>query len=147
MADDISTFVYVTYIRTTPEALWRALTTTEFMKSYWFGVGIFTDWRAGSPWTMKYPDGTVTDSGEIVALDPPKRIVLKWLHEMRPEWKAEGPATCTIDIEPQGDAVKLTINHTIARARSKLIGAVSGGWPRILSNLKSLLETGNVLLK
>jgi uncharacterized protein YndB with AHSA1/START domain len=146
MTDAKSRFVYVTYIRTTPEALWNALTTPEFMKTYWFGVVIETDWQAGSPWTMKYPDGRITDRGEVVAAERPKRIVLKWRHELNPDLKAEGFATCTIDLEPQGEAVKLTINHTSERPESRLIGAVSGGWPRILSNLKSLLETGAIVL-
>ena len=72
--------------------------------------------------------------------------MLKWRHELRPELKAEGFARCTISLEPISDAVKLTITHTIDRADSKLIEAVSGGWPQILSNLKSLIETGKVVL-
>ena len=146
MTDAKSRFVYVTYIRTTPEALWNAITTPEFMKTYWFGVIIETDWKAGSPWTMKYPDGRVTDSGEVVAAERPKRIVLRWRHELNPSLKEEGSATCTIEIEPQGEAVKLTVSHTSDHPDSKLIGAVSGGWPRILSNLKSLLETGSIVM-
>ncbi len=141
-----SSFAYVTYIRTTPEELWAALTTSEFMKKYWFGVSFETDWTVGSPWKMIYPDGRITDSGEILEFDRPRRIVLKWQHEMRPELKAEGYARCAIELEPQEGAVKLTISHTIERADSKLIQAVSGGWPKILSNLKSLLETGRVTL-
>lgn len=142
-----SSFVYVTFIRTTPLRLWSALTDPEFMKEYWFGVHIKTEWKAGAPWEMLYPDGRLTDSGEIVEFDPPKRIVLKWRHELRPELKAEGFARCTIELEPVSDAVKLTITHTMDREQSKLIQAVSGGWPKILSNLKSLLETGQVALK
>lgn len=142
-----STFVYVTFIRTTPEQLWSALTSADFMKQYWFGVHFKTEWEAGAQWEMLYPDGRVTDAGEIVEFDPPKRIVLKWRHELRPELKAEGFAHCTIELEPLSDAVKLTITHTMGRGESKLIQAVSGGWPRILSNLKSLLETGQIVLK
>ena len=142
-----SSFVYVTFIRTTPERLWTALTDPDFMKEYWFGVHFNTEWKAGAPWEMLYPDGRVTDAGEIVEFEPPKRIVFKWRHELRPELKAEGFARCTIELEPVPDAVKLTITHTTDRAESKLIEAVSGGWPRILSNLKSLLETGQVVLK
>ncbi len=142
-----STFVYVTFIRTTPERLWSALTDPDFMKEYWFGVHFETEWKPGGHWEMIYPDGRVTDAGEIVEFDPPKRIVLKWRHELRPELKAEGFARCTIELEPVPDAVKLTITHAMDRAESKLIQAVSGGWPRILSNLKSLLETGQIVLK
>lgn len=142
-----SSFVYVTYIRTTPERLWSALTDPEFMKEYWFGVRFKTEWKPGAPWEMLHPDGRVTDAGEILEFDPPKRIVLKWRHELRTELKAEGFARCTIEIEPASDAVKLTITHTMDREESKLIQAVSGGWPRILSNLKSLLETGQTVLR
>jgi uncharacterized protein YndB with AHSA1/START domain len=142
-----SEFVYVTYIRTTPERLWSALTSPDFMKQYWFGTYFQTDWKSGSAWQMVRPDGKVTDSGEIVEVDPPKRLVLKWRNEFRPELKAEGYAHCTFDLEPMEGAVKLTINHVMDRAESKLIEAVSNGWPRILSNLKSLLETGEIVLK
>lgn len=142
-----STFVYVTFIRTTSERLWSALTDPDFMKEYWFGVHFKTEWKSGAHWEMLYPDGRVTDAGEIVEFDPPKRMVLKWRHELRPELKAEGFARCTIELEPVSDAVKLTITHAMDREESKLIQAVSGGWPRILSNLKSLLETGQVVLK
>ena len=146
MADEKSSFVYVTYIRTTPEELWTALTTSEFMKKYWFGMNIETDWKVGSPWKLIFPDGRIADTGEIVELDRPRRIVLKWRNELRPELTAEGHARCSIELQPQDGAVKLTISHTIERAQSKVIEAVSGGWPRILSNLKSLLETGQIIL-
>lgn len=147
MANENSSFVYVTYIRTTPDEMWEALTTSEFMKRYWFGVRFDTDWKVGSPWTMTYPDGRLTDAGEIVELDRPRRIVLKWRHQFRPELTAEGDARCVIDVEPEGSAVKLTITHTIERTHSTFIEAVSAGWPRVLANLKSLLETGETVLK
>jgi uncharacterized protein YndB with AHSA1/START domain len=147
MTDGISRFVYVTYIRTTPEQLWAALTKAEFIKQYWFGVTIDTDWKVGSPWKMSYPDGLVTDEGEVVESDPPRRLALRWRHKWKPELGADGEAFCVIELEPVDGAVKLTINHTVARKDSKLIEAVGGGWPRILSNLKSLLETGQIILK
>jgi len=140
-------YVYVTFIRTTPDKLWSALTDPEFQKQYWFGVHQETDWNVGSEWKMIYDDGTVTDSGQVLEFDPPKRIVLRWRNEFKPELKAEGESRCTYELEPLDGAVKLTITHTIDRAESKFIQAVSGGWPRILSNLKSLLETGDVVLK
>ena len=142
-----SSFVYVTFIRTTPEKLWDSLTGSEFIKQYWFGMNVETDWRVGSSWKLIFPDGRVADTGEILEFDPPRRLVLKWRNEFRPELAAEGYARCSMDLEAQGSAVKLTINHTIERADSKFIEAVSGGWPRILSNLKSLLETGEILLR
>jgi uncharacterized protein YndB with AHSA1/START domain len=140
-------FIYTTYIKTTPEKLWNALTTPEFTRQYWFGVTLDTEWKAGSPWRMVHADGRITDAGEIVEADPPRRLVLKWRHEMNPELKAEGYSHCTMELEPMDNAVKLTVTHTIECAESKLIGAVSGGWPRILSNLKSLLETGQAILE
>jgi len=135
-------FVYVTYIRTTPEKLWSALTDTEFMKQYWFGNYCESQWTAGATWTMRYPDGRVADAGEIVESEPRRRLVIRWQHQNKPELKAEGASLCTIELEPSGNVVKLSITHTIERERSKLIEAVSGGWPKVVSNLKSVLETG-----
>jgi uncharacterized protein YndB with AHSA1/START domain len=143
-----STFVYVTYIRTTPEKLWSALTDdVEFMKQYWFGTHCRSQWTAGSSWTMVQPDGTITDAGEIVEAEPPRRMVIRWQHQNRPELKAEGDSLCTMELETIGTAVKLSITHSIEREPSKLITAVSGGWPKIISNLKSLLETGSIALQ
>ena len=142
-----STFVYVTYIRTTPEKLWSALTEEEFQKQYWFGVHCESQWSAGSSWTMLHPDGRTLDAGEIVEAEPHKRLVIRWQHQDKPELKAEGASLCTIELEPIGPSVKLSITHTIEREPSKLIEAVSGGWPKIISNLKSLLETGSTVLK
>ena len=143
-----STFVYVTYIRTTPEQLWSALTNdSEFMKQYWFGVHCESQWTAGSAWRMVAPDGQILDAGEIVESEPPRRLVIRWQHQNKPELKAEGESRCTMELEPSGTAVRLAITHSIEREPSKLIEAVSGGWPKILSNLKSLLETGSAVLK
>jgi uncharacterized protein YndB with AHSA1/START domain len=142
-----STFHYVTYIRTTPEKLWSALTDDiEFMKQYWFGVRCESKWTAGSSWKMVSSDGCVTDAGEIVEAKPPTRLVIRWRHRKNPDLTAEGDSLCTMELEPDGAAVKLSITHTIERKPSKLITAVSGGWPKIVSNLKSLLETGSIVL-
>jgi len=142
-----STLVYVTYIRTTPEKLWSALTTdVQFMKQYWFGVHCQSEWRPGASWKMIGADGTVWDSGEILEAQPPRRLVIRWQHQNKPELRAEGDSRCTLELEPAGTAVKLSIVHTIEREPSKLIEAVSGGWPKIISNLKSLLETGSIVV-
>jgi len=142
-----STFHYVTYIRTTPEKLWSALTDdTEFMKQYWFGVHCESQWTQGASWRMVSSDGGVMDAGEIVEAAPPRRLVIRWKHQRNPEFTAEGDSLCTIELEAAGSAVKLSITHTIEREPSKLIAAVSGGWPKIISNLKSLIETGSVVL-
>ena len=143
-----STFVYVSYIRTTPEKLWSALTDDlEFMKQYWFGTHCESAWTPGSSWKMVHPNGSITDAGEIVEAEPPRRLVIRWQNQFKPELKAEGESLCTLEIESSGSAVKLSITHTIERDPSKLIVAVSGGWPKIISNLKSLLETGSAVLQ
>jgi uncharacterized protein YndB with AHSA1/START domain len=147
MTDPASTFVYVTFIRTTPEKLWAALTDPEIMKQYWFGMHQESAWQAGASWRLMFPDGRVADTGEVLEIDPPRRLVLRWHNEFKPELKAEGPARCTYELEPADGVVKLTITHGIDRPQSKFIEAVSGGWPRIISNLKSLLETGEIILK
>jgi uncharacterized protein YndB with AHSA1/START domain len=139
-----STFVYVIYIRTTPHKLWSALTESQFTRQYWFGIDVQSEWKTGSPWRLVFPDGRVADTGEILEADPPRRLVIKWRNEFRPELKAEGHARCTMELQPVDGAVKLTITHGIDHEASKLIEAVSGGWPRILSNLKSLLETNEL---
>jgi uncharacterized protein YndB with AHSA1/START domain len=141
-----SSFTYVTFIRTTPEKLWSALTDPEQMKDYWLGMHMKTEWKIGADWQLLFPDGRVADTGEIIEFDKPRRIVLKWRNEFVPELKAEGYTRCAIDLEPADKVVKLTITHTIERADSEFIRKVSGGWPKILSNLKSMLETGSVVL-
>jgi uncharacterized protein YndB with AHSA1/START domain len=138
-----STFVYVSYIRTTPERLWHALTTPEVIKQYRFGMSVESEWKLGSSWRM-YADGSLMDSGEILEIVPQERLVLSWLSEWKPEYTAEGISRCSYAIEPTGASAKLTLTHSIERPDSRFIGAVSEGWPLVISNLKSLLETGDV---
>jgi len=142
-----STFVYVTYIRTTPEKLWSALTDAEFMKQYWFGMHCESEWTTGSAWRLVSDTGQIFDAGAIIEADPPRRLVIRWQNQMKAELKAEGDSHCTMELESSGSAVKLSITHTIEREPSKLILAVSGGWPKVISNLKSLLETGATALQ
>ena len=141
-----SAFVYVTYIRATPERVWSALTDRDFIKRYWFGMTCESEWRPGAPWKLLFEDGRIADEGEILEADPPKKLVIKWFNKFRPELAAEGPARCTLTLELLGEATKLTILHEMDVAQSLVIQAVSDGWPKILSNLKSLLETGEVAL-
>lgn len=141
-----SRFVYVTYIRTTPDRLWSALTNSEFARQYWLGIRVEADWKVGGEWKLSFADGRVADAGEIVIFEPEKRLGIRWRNEFRPELKAEGWSLCTMEVEPAGEAAKLTVTHSIEREDSRLIEAVSGGWPQILSNLKSLLETGSTVL-
>jgi uncharacterized protein YndB with AHSA1/START domain len=142
-----STFVYVTYICTTPEKLWWALTDMEFIKQWWFGVRCESQWKAGSAWKLTYPDGTLTDDGAILEAEPGRRLVIRWQHEHNPELKAEGESRCTMELAPIQSAVKLSITHTIGHEPSKLIKALSNAWPMAVSNLKSLLENGLVALE
>lgn len=138
-------FLYVTYIRTTPERVWDALMDPKLNKLYWFGAAMQSEWKKGSDWKIVLADGRTADMGEIVEIEKPKKIVIKWRNEFMPEMKAEGWSQCTMEIEPSGDMVKLTVLHEIDRDSSKFIQAVSGGWPKILSGLKTLLETGEPL--
>jgi uncharacterized protein YndB with AHSA1/START domain len=140
-----SQFVYVTYIKTSPQKLFDALTLPEFTRLYWDGVEHEADWRAGGSWKLVFPDGRVADAGEVVVYDPPRRLELRWRNEFRPELLEEGYSRCVMEIEPDGEVTRLTITHSMDKPGSKLIEAVSGGWPRLMSSLKTLLETGAVL--
>lgn len=140
-----SEFVYVSYIKTTPEKLWHALTTSEVVKQWWFGVVVESDWKVGSPWRTYY-DGNLMDSGEILESVPQKRLVRSWFNQWVPELKAEGKTQVVCEIEPFGTSVKLTIIHASERPHSKYIEATSVSWPMCISNLKSLLETGDVAI-
>jgi uncharacterized protein YndB with AHSA1/START domain len=138
-------FVYVTYIRTTPEKLWKALIEPEFTRQFWCNTTQESEWKPGATWKILMPDGAVADSGEVVEIDPHRRLVLKWRNEFRPELKAEGYSRLTYQLEPEGKSVKLTVIHEMEKEGSKFIEAVSSGWPHILASLKSLLETGESL--
>ena len=141
-----STFVYVTYIRTTPEKLWSALTDADVMKQFWFGMSCESQWTAGASWKLVTGDGQIAGAGEIVEAEPLRRLAIRWRHQMRPELKAEGALHRAMELEPKGTAVKLSITDTIDCEQSKFIEAQSVGWPKIISNLKSLLETGSIIL-
>jgi uncharacterized protein YndB with AHSA1/START domain len=140
-----SRFVYVTYIRTTAEKLWRALLDPEFTRRYWVETWQDCAWQVGASWKLMIPDGRVADSGEVVEIIPQRKLVLTWRNEFKPEMRDDLPSRCTFELEPQGDMVKLTIIHESDTPASKLIEGVSNGWPIILSSLKSLLETGESL--
>jgi uncharacterized protein YndB with AHSA1/START domain len=140
-----SRFVYVTYIRTTPEKLWQALIDPEFTRRYWVGTWQESAWEAGASWRIMIPDGRVADSGKVLEIEPGRRLVLSWRNEFKPELREEGYSRLTYELEQQGESVKLTVIHEIDKPASKFIEAVSGGWPHILASLKSLLETGESL--
>lgn len=137
-----SRFVYVTYIRTTPQKLWAALIEPEFTRQYWAGTHQVSDWTVGADWKIMIPDGRVGDSGKVLVFDPPRRLSVSWRNEFMPDLRAEGHSTCTYDLEATGSTVKLTVTHTIDRPDSKVIAGVGEGWPSLLASLKTLLETG-----
>ncbi|MDQ7906113.1 metalloregulator ArsR/SmtB family transcription factor [Phytohabitans sp. ZYX-F-186] len=151
-------FVYTTYIRSTPERTWEALTDPAFTKRYW-GVALRSDWRVGSTITWELEKVTVADGGSVVlAAEPPRTLSYTW-HTVTPEFvavygddqeflrkaSAERRSKVTFDIEPHGDLVKLTVTHDDFDPGSVVLGGVTEGWPPILSSLKSLLETGEPL--
>jgi Uncharacterized conserved protein len=140
-------FVYVTYIRTTPKKLWQALTEPEFTKQYWGSTWQECSWKPGASWKIMIPDGRVADTGEIIEIQPEKRLVLTWRNEFRPELRAEGYSRLTYELEKMGESVKLTVIHEVDKPGSKFLEAVSNGWPHILASLKSLLETGESLVE
>ncbi len=143
----MSKFLYVTYIRTTPEKLFEALIKPEFTRLYWSETWQESTWEKGASWKLMIPGGRVGDTGEVLEIDRPRRLVLRWRNEFKPEMRAEGYSRCTFELEPMRDTVKLTVIHEleVPVPDSKFIAGVSNGWPAILASLKSLLETGDSL--
>ena len=141
-----SQFVYVTFIRTTPKELWQALLEPEFTRQYWVGTWQDCDWQPGASWKRMIPDGRLADSGEVLEIEPERKLVLSWRNEFT-EMREEGFSRLTYELEQQGESVKLTVLHEIDKPKSKLIDAVSNGWPHLLSSLKTLLETGESLVE
>jgi len=137
-------FVYVTYIETTPEKLWEALTSSEFSKRYWFGTELRTDWKIGSPFALVM-NGTTTDVGEILEVDPPRRLSYSFKHVLDDKMRNESATKVVFTIEPHGKLMKLTLTHEGFAEGSELLDGISKGWPAILSSLKSLLERGTEL--
>jgi uncharacterized protein YndB with AHSA1/START domain len=147
-------FVYTTYIRTTPEQLWQALTDPAFTRRYW-GVGLDSDWSQGSTMTWELPgDNAISDPEQrVLESDPYRRLSYTW-HTFTPEWAAafdmtdehrarfasEPRSKVTFDITTEGDLVKLTVIHDGFGPGSAVLEAITQGWPRILSDLKTLLE-------
>ena len=144
-------FVYVTYIATTPEKVWQAFVDTDVMRQYWIGsecarVNV-SDWRPGSKWEHQRVDGTQTVDivGKVVESTPPRRLVYTWA---RPKDAGDESkhSRVSIDIEPHGKGlVRLTVTHEDLERDPQMLAGVSGGWPKVLSNLKTFLETGQAL--
>ncbi|HWI07700.1 MAG TPA: SRPBCC domain-containing protein [Solirubrobacteraceae bacterium] len=135
--------VFEIYIKTTPERLWEAITDSDLRAQYNFGVGVSSDWTAGSSYTASHPAGLDISTGENLEVDPPRRLVQSFNALWSDDVKAAGTSRVTWDIEPIGDSCRLTVTHD--RLREDANAELYGGWPQILSGLKTLLETGERL--
>ena len=135
--------VFEIYIRTTPERLWEAITDSEIRSKYTFGLRITSDWTPGSRYEMAPADGAPMGEGEILEIDPPRRLVQSMVALWSDEVRSEGTSRITWDIEPVGDSCRLTVTHDQLREGAN--AELYGGWPMILSGLKTWLETGQLL--
>jgi uncharacterized protein YndB with AHSA1/START domain len=136
--------VFEIYIKTTPERLWEAITNPEIRKKYNFGAAITTDWTPGSRFEMGHPAAGITlGEGENLEVDPPRRLVQSMTALWSEEVRSEGETRVTWEIEPVGDSCRLTVTHDQLREGAN--DQLYGGWPMILSGLKTWLETGESL--
>jgi uncharacterized protein YndB with AHSA1/START domain len=133
--------VYQMFIRSTPKKTWDAITKPGFARQYWAGIGNESDWKKGSKWEHVAPGNEVWITGKVVESVPPKRLVLTWADpdDLRDQSRV------TFEIEQLKEAVCLTVTHDKFKDGSKMAGKVAGGWPRVLSSMKSFLETGKGL--
>jgi uncharacterized protein YndB with AHSA1/START domain len=139
--------VYTIYIAATPEKVWEALTSAEFSRQYFFGNAVEVDLRIGGAYIVRTPDGALHISGEVIECDPPKRLTITFNVNWPELIEKLGPTLVTYEIEPAGDAVKLTLLQSHDRPISDdILSGGRQGWPAILSSLKSVLETGNPLV-
>ncbi len=138
--------VYVTYIAATPEKVWTALTSTEFVRQWFAGLSVEIEPRPGGSFIMRQPDGTLHISGKVVEWDPPKRFACTWTVEAFPPMRELPECLVTYEIVQAGEAVRLTMTeaHQWDMPDAMLSGGRMG-WPAFLSSLKSLLETGKPL--
>lgn len=138
-------FVYVTYIETTPEKLWEALTSSAFTRLYWWDTSVVSDWTVGSPFSLVL-NGKTTDVGEIIESDRPRRLSYTFRHILNEAARKERPSRVTFALEQYVNLVKLTLTHEDFAEDSVVIDSISKGWPAIMSSLKSMLESGTALV-
>jgi uncharacterized protein YndB with AHSA1/START domain len=138
--------VYTIYIASTPEKVWQALTSAEFSKQYFFGNSVEVDLRVGGAFIVRTPDGALHISGEVIECDPPKKLTVTFNVNWPELIDKLGPTLVSYEIEPSGEAVKLTLTQSQDRVLSDdILSGGRSGWPAILSSLKSVLETGKPL--
>jgi uncharacterized protein YndB with AHSA1/START domain len=138
--------VYTIYIASTPEKVWRALTTAEFSRKYFSGFAVEAELKVGGHFVARAPDGSVHISGEVVECDPPRKLTVTWNVNWPALVEKLGPTLVTYEIERAGDAVRLTLTQAHDRLiDDDILSGGRQGWPAILSSLKSLLETGEAL--
>jgi uncharacterized protein YndB with AHSA1/START domain len=135
--------VYTIYIAATPERVWQALTTAEFSRKYFSGFAVEMEERLGGSFIVRAPDGSTHISGEVLEYDPPRRLTVSWNVNWPGLVDKLGPTLVTYEIEPAGEAVRLTMSERHDRdLPDDILSGGRQGWPAILSGLKSLLETG-----
>jgi uncharacterized protein YndB with AHSA1/START domain len=147
---DIASFkpttVYTIYIAATSERVWRALTTAELSRQYFFGNAVEIDLKVGGTFTVRAPDGSLHIGGEVFECDPPRRLTVTFNVDWPALVEKLGPTLVTYEIEPAGNAVRLTMTESHDRPiDDDILSGGRQGWPAILSSLKSLLETGEPL--
>jgi uncharacterized protein YndB with AHSA1/START domain len=139
--------VYTIYIASTPEKVWEALTSAEFSRKYFFGNAVEVDLKVGGAYIMRQPDGSLHISGEVLECDPLRKLTFTFNVNWPALIEKLGPTLVTYEIEPAGDAVRLTMTESHDRPLSDdILSGGRSGWPAILSSLKSLLETGEPLV-
>src|SRR6201997_61659 len=141
------TTVYTIYIASTPEKVWEALTSAEFSRKYFFGNAVEVELKVGGAYIVRTPDGALHISGEVIECDPPKKLTVTFNVNWPALVEKLGPTLVSYEIEPAGDAVRLTMTESHDRPLSDdILSGGRQGWPAILSSLKSLLETGHPLV-
>jgi len=137
-------FVYVTYVHSTPEKVFNALLAPEVTRKYWGHLNV-SDWKVGSTWKHEdASDGQVRLVGKVLENDPPKRLVISWAFPADKDNEARHTRV-TFELEPGPDSVRLTVTHSELEPGSEMEKGIMGGWPVVLSNLKTLLETGSAM--
>src|ERR1700761_165560 len=140
------TTVYTIYIAASPEKVWQALTTAELSRRYFFGNAVEVDLKVGGAFIVRAPDGSLHIGGEVFESGPPRKLTVTFYVHWPALIEKLGPTLVTYEIEPAGDAVRLTMTESHDRPiDDDILSGGRQGWPAILSSLKSLLETGKPL--